>query len=134
MKMQNIIPIILLACSCTVSAQTNTTNGWRFSPTNRIASPLPASGEYMLRGFRVADGPNGYWPILAQISVEPARREEVRRKDDEITRIIARYVGELKSEDLHGQLSQKDKDILAEVNRLFPDKPVRNVRLGLEIK
>jgi hypothetical protein len=101
----------------------------------RTGSPLlTASGEFEILGFRVADGPDGYWPISVTMFVDPARREAVRQKDDEMTRIIASHVAKLKSEDLHSQLSQQDKDILVEINRLFPDQPVQKVFLWLEVK
>jgi len=130
-KAMRIIIFPMLACALCFTACR--------SAQQRDDSPGPngATKNFMLSGFAVSVRSDRFWPVMANIGVEPSMLEEVKHRSGEIKTVIATRLAGLHKEDIFSNREKQlfiEREILNEVNRRVPGKPVRHVLLESEVK
>ncbi len=86
----------------------------------------------MLHGFEVSVRTNGFWPVAALVQVPVSKYEEVTNRSDEIEKIIAARLAGLEKEDVFSNAEIIERDVLKQVNGLFPGETPTVGKIYLE--
>ena len=110
------------------SLETNNTMG---EPRSNTSAVVPTR-NFMLHGFEVSVRTNGFWPVAALVQVPVSKFEEVTNRSDEIEKIIAARLAGLEKEDVFSNAEIIERDVLKQVNALFPGETPTVGKIYLE--